>query len=306
MEAPGQDQRDRFVRLLRRLAPEPGRHATPWPGLQCFHAARPTVPDPALYAPALCIVGQGTKEAVLGERVFRYDPLHYLVIGAPLPVRARVCEASDERPFLSMILQVDTAEVHDLLLEMDDGDGSDRWGGTTTPIRLSAMDRRLLDAVVRFLDAVGDPMDRRILAPAALREVVYLALQRDQGDLLRLAALRDVRSHGVAKALRFIHEHLDERLDVPAIAQEAGMSTSSLHHNFKQATTLTPVQYLKRIRLHRARQLIVDDGCQAAEAAFKVGYESPSQFSREFKRFFGMPPRRYAESWAESVATTAG
>lgn len=297
-----QESRDRFVALLRRCAPEPGLHQTSWPGLTCFHADRPTVPDPALYTAKICVVGQGAKEASLGEQVFRYDPFNYLVIGAALPVRARVCEASAERPFLSLLLEVDTASVHDLLLEMDDEPGAERWPETAAPIRLSAMDRRFLDAVVRFLEAIGDSMDRRILAPAALREILYLALRGDQGHLLRQTALRDGRSQGVTRALRYIQENLEERLDVPTIAQETGMSVSSLHHNFKRATTLTPVQYLKQIRLLRARQLILDEGCQSAEAALRVGYESPSQFSREFKRFFGQPPRRYAESWAESAA----
>ncbi|MEM7354612.1 MAG: AraC family transcriptional regulator [Acidobacteriota bacterium] len=296
-----QDFRQRFVGLLRSWAPEPGLHRTSWPGLLCFRADGPTVPDPTLYCPAICVVGQGMKEATLGEHVFRYDPLNYLVIGAALPVRARVCEASPEQPFLSLVLEVDTASVHDLVLEMGDELITERWPQTAAPIRLSTMDQRFLSAVVRLLEAVEDSMDRRILAPAALREILYLVLRGEQGHLLHQLALRDARSQGVTRALRYIQENLEERLDVPKIAQEAGMSVSSLHHNFKRATTLTPVQYLKQIRLHRARQLILDEGCQAAEAALRVGYESPSQFSREFKRFFGLPPRRYAESWVEGV-----
>lgn len=295
---------DRLVALLRRHAPEPGRHATRWPGLTCFRADRPTVPDPALYTTALCIVGQGVKEASLGDQVFRYDPLNYLVIGAQLPVRARICEASPERPFLSLILEVDTAQVHDLMLEMGAEPGAEPWPETAAPIRLSAMDRPLLSAVVRFLEATGDPMDRRILAPAALREILYLALRGDQGPLLRQTVLRDGRSRSVTRALRYIQDNLEERLDVPTIAREAGMSVSSLHHNFKRATTLTPVQYLKQIRLLRARQLLLDQGCQAAEAALRVGYESPSQFTREFKRFFGLPPRRYADSWVANATSS--
>jgi AraC-like DNA-binding protein len=289
-------RRRRFVALLERLASTAGAGQTPWPGLRCFRATRPTVPDPTLYSPAICVVAQGAKEAVLGDRVFRYDAFHYLVITAHMPVRARVVEATEECPYLSMVLDVDTSVVHDLLLEM--GEGSPGEGGPPTPaapLRVSPVDERLLDAVVRFLGAVDDPMDRKILAPAALREIVYLALLREQGDVLRAAARRDGRATGVERALQYIRHHLEERIDVPTIAREAGMSTSSLHHSFKSVTTLTPIQYLKRMRLHRARQLMVDEGCLAAEAAFRVGYESPSQFSREFKRLFGQPPRRHVD-----------
>jgi AraC-like DNA-binding protein len=296
-DRPTERQRHRFVALLERLAPVAGRSATPWPGLRCYRAPRPTSPDPTIYTPSLCIVAQGVKEAALGDRVVRYDPLHYLVIGAHLPVRATVLEASPERPFLSLVLDVEASAVRDLLLEMAEVAPGDRPRDAAPPLKVSALDGRLLDAVLRFLGAVEDPLERRILAPAALREIVYLALRGEQGDLLRAAVRGDGRSLGIERALRFIHRHHAERLDVPTLAREVGMSPSTLHHRFKAATSLTPIQYLKRMRLHRARQLMVDEGCHAAEAAFRVGYESPSQFSRDFKRHFGSPPRRYVESW---------
>lgn len=299
LEEPSAAQRARFVALLERLAPRAGRHATPWPGMRCFRSPRPTVPDPSVYTPALCVVAQGAKEASLGTRVFRYDPLHYLAVGASLPVRARIVEASERTPFLSMILDVGTSDVRDLLRELEPGPVGPpgRWQGAP-PLRVSRLDARLLDALLRFLEVLEDPLDRRILGPAAFREIVYLVLRRDQGDLLRLAVRRDSRSPGVARALHFIHRHLDESLDVATLARAAGMSSSSLHQRFKSATTLTPIQYLKRMRLDRARQLMLDEGLQAAEAAVRVGYESPSQFSREFKRLFGLPPRRYLERQA--------
>ena len=214
-----------------------------------------------------------------------------------MPVRARVCEASSEHPFLSLVLRVDSATVHDLMLELDDATVGGSAPETSAPMRLSAMDGRLLDAVVRFLEVTENPLDRKVLAPSALREVLYRVLQGEQGHVLRQTVLRDGRSQRVTRALRYIQENLEERLDVPTIAHQAGMSVSSLHHDFKRATRMTPVQYLKQVRLLRARQLILDEGCQAAEAALRVGYGSPSQFSREFKRYFGLPPRRYAESW---------
>jgi AraC-like DNA-binding protein len=248
-------------------------------------------------------VAQGAKEAWLGGQPFRYDPLHYLVIGASMPVRAHVVEASRERPFLSMTLDIGTSEVRDLLLHMESESGSPPppWQGTP-PLRVTPLDPRMLDAVIRLLEAVTDPLDRRILAPAACREIVYLALRRDQGDLLRLVVRQQGRSPGVARALHYIHRHLDQHLDVATLARAAGMSASSLHHGFKRATALTPIQYLKRMRLDRARQMMMDEGSQAAEAALRVGYESASQFSRDFKRLFGLPPRRYLESQSPGAA----
>jgi AraC-like DNA-binding protein len=290
------DPRDRLVTLLGRLAPRQGRQVTAWPALRTFRTTKPAMPDPAVYLPSICIVAQGAKEARLGDRVFRYDPFHYLVIGADMPVRAGVVQASERKPFLSMILDIGTAAVRDLLLEMEERPQRllPRWDGGP-PLRVSPVDGRFLDAAVRLLEAVADPLDRRILAPAAARELVYLALRGDQGDLLRRALRRDGRSPGIVRALHHIHRHLHEPLDVPGLARAAGMSASSLHHGFKSATTLSPIQYVKRLRLDRARQLMLDEGCQAAEAALRVGYESASQFSREFKRLFGLPPRRYLD-----------
>lgn len=284
----------RFVALLARLAPTDGVNPAPWPGLSFYRATRPTAADPTVYPPSICVVAQGAKEVALGEQRLRYDPFHYAVIGAHLPMRAGVRDASEGRPFLAMSLAIDTVPVHELLLELEDAAaiGIATWEGRP-PLRVCAMNGRLLDALVRFVGAVVDPLDRRILAPAALREVVYLALRSDGGPMIRLAARREGRTEGIARVLHVIERHLEERLDVPRLAKEAGMSVSSFYVGFKEATTLSPIQYVKRLRLHRARRMMVEQGCLAAEAAFTVGYESPSQFSREFKELFGLPPRRY-------------
>jgi transcriptional regulator GlxA family with amidase domain len=202
-------------------------------------------------------------------------------------------------PYLSLALEIGTTDVRDLLIEMDEDD-DEMLCCDDAPLRISPVDARFLDAVIRFLELVADPEDRRILGRGALREIIYLALQRDQGDLLRLAVEGEGRIPGVARALRYMNTHLHDRFDVATLARSAGMSSSSLHRAFKQVTTLTPVQYLKRIRLDEARRLMLDEQCDAAEAAFRVGYASASQFSREFKRLFGLPPRQYVEGQAVS------
>jgi len=301
-ERPAAEQRRKFVALLERFAPQPGRYATDWPGLRCFRAHGPTVPDPAVYQPSICIVAQGAKEARIEQRTYRYDPMQYLVIGSHMPCRAQIIEASAETPYLSLALEIGTTDVRDLLVEMDmemeSDDCEDELLCDDAPLRVSPVDARFLDAVIHFLEIVADPEDRRILGRGALREIIYLALQRDQGDLLRLAVEGEGRIPGVARALRYMNTHLHDRFDVTTLARSAGMSSSSLHRAFKQVTALTPVQYLKRIRLDEARRLMLDERCDAAEAAFRVGYASPSQFSREFKRLFGVPPRQYVERQA--------
>lgn len=293
---PTPEQRRRFNALLAHFAPTPGSHTTPWPGLRCFRANSPTSPNPVVYAPSLCIVGQGAKEARTGTETFRYDPLQYLVIGAHMPLRARIIEASEETPYLSLSLSVEITEVRDLLLELESGAEEQvvRRDAPST-LHVSPLDARLLDAVIRFLSVIDDPTDRRILARPAMREILYLALQRDQGNLLRLTVEGESQIPGIGRALSYINGHLSESFNVATLARSAGMSSSSLHHAFKKATSLTPVQYVKRVRLDEARRLMLDEGCLAAEAAFRVGYGSPSQFSREFKRLFGVPPREYVQ-----------
>lgn len=294
-EPPSELERGRLVELVGHLIPAPGPAETPWPGLRGFRSNRPTTPNPSVYTPSLCIVAQGSKEARLGDRVFRYDPLNYLVVGAPLPVYACVLRGSAASPFLSIVLEIPTADVRDLLLELKEPPRAELWTGAP-PLCVSRMDGRFLGAVNRFLACVLDPLERRVLGKAALREVIYLALRGQQGDLLRLAAQRERYTPGLLRVLSHISRHLEERLEVPALARIAGMSSSSLYEAFRQATTMSPIQYVKRLRLDRARQLMREEGCQAAEAAFRVGYESPSQFSRDFRRHFGLPPKRYLES----------
>lgn len=290
MNPPTSEQRRRFVELLSRLAPDNGRTVSEWPGLRFFRATEPTSPDPSVYAPSICIVAQGAKEARIGSTGFRYDPFQYLVCGTHMPVRAHIVEASAETPYLSLALEVGISDVRDLLVEMD----SSPQYENSPALRVSPIDAQFLDAVLRFLTIIRNPMDRKILGRNAQREIIYLALQRDQGNLLRLAVESETsRIPGVARALRYMNSHAHEHLDVATLARFAGMSSSSLHQAFKRATTLTPIQYLKRIRLDEARRLMLDEGCDAAEASFRVGYASPSQFSREFKRLFGMPPRQY-------------
>lgn len=286
---------DALLRCIERHAPSDGVFPSPLPGLTFFRAGAPSACTPVVYPPSICIVAQGRKRARLAGDHFDYDPLHYLVLSVALPARSEIVEASLEAPFLSLKIDIDAAALADLVAEI----------GATTPappgeraargIFASPMSRRMLDAVVRLVDALDHPEDRAVLAPMALREVMYHVLTGEQGERLRAAALRDSRAQRVASVVRFMENRFDQPLDIATIADHAHMSPSTLHHNFKAVTSVSPLQYLKLVRLHRARVLMLRDGIGAADAAHRVGYVSPSQFSREFKRLFGASPTAEVE-----------
>ncbi len=268
-----------------------------WPRLS-FGRANSTVSRfPMVYEPCLCVVAQGRKLTYVGGETFLYDPLNYLVVSLSLPAEGEIVMASSEEPFLSLVLRLDLAAVGKLVIEMANYEHEiDEGFDEVKAICASPMHEGLLDAVVRFLRIIRTPLDRRILGAAAEREVLYQVLLGEQGESLRNLALRD----GVARRVAGIAERLQRDcacpLDISTIAKKAGMGESTLHHSFKRVVGMSPIQYLKKTRLHRARLLIVSDGLNSGEAAYRVGYNSPSQFSREFKRMFGVPPSRAAES----------
>lgn len=281
--------------LIARRAPHEGRNPSPWPGLTFYRASRPSVRIPVKYEPSLCLVAQGSKRAFLGGKVYTYDPENYLVLSVPLPVESEIVHASPQEPFLSLTLRIDATEVSALLLEMASAESQPERRRPARPgIFVSRMDGDLAGVVVRLLHALDDPLDCRILAPLAVREILYHVLSGEQGGLLRSVALDDSRSHRIAQVLRFLNEHYDEPLDVATIAKAAFMSPSALHHTFKEVTSVSPLQYLKQIRLHQARVLMLQDRLSAAQVAHQVGYGSASQFSREFKRLFGLGPAQEA------------
>lgn len=285
-------QQNELARLLTRLAPAEGTNPTPRTGLDVLRADQPRARGPVVYQPSLNIVAQGSKRAYLGTETFVYDPLHYLVLSVPLPLEAEIVDATPERPYLGLRLQLQSTELSDLLIEA--GDGFDRRCNSAAQrgICLSPLNEALYGAVLRLVAALGDDRDRRVLAPLAEREVLYHVLAGEQGKLLREVALRDSRSHRIAEVLRYLQAHYDQPLDIPTIADVANMSPSTLHHTFKEVTCSSPLQYLKSVRLHQARLLMLQDGLGASEAGHRVGYGSASQFSREYRRLFGVPPSR--------------
>lgn len=275
-------------RIARTVASGAGLHSTALPALRLSRIDVPTLCTPLLYEPRLCLVVQGRKIAFMGEHRHYYDPLHYLVVSMTLPVLGQVVEASPDRPFLCLVLDIDPEQIGRLLL-----DSGNRLPAET--VLSAAYSERLglplLDAVLRLMRLLDTPEDLPVLAPIVTREIFYRVLQGDLGGHLRALAIQDGPRQRIARAVTLLRRHFREPLRIQALAHAVNMSSSALHHGFKVATAMSPVQYQKQLRLHEARRLMLREGLEAAVAAHRVGYQSPSQFSREYKRLFGAPPR---------------
>jgi len=276
-----------MVELIEAQVRQEGINATVVPGVELMHSTRPMKRTPVVYEPAISVLVQGRKRCYLADRVFTYDQSNYLVTSVPMPFEAET-EASSEVPLYGVRVKVELGCLAELLLEMDDHLPE----GPQTPCGIYAtpLDHALSSAVVRLLDCLASPVDARILGPHIVREIVYRVLCGEQGAALRALATRQSHCGRIGKVLRHVHANYSSPLDVESMADEASMSLSAFHHHFKAVTSCSPLQYLKTIRLHQARLLMVHEGMGASTAAQRVGYESPSQFSREFKRLFGANP----------------
>ena len=243
--------------------------------------------------PCFCVVAQGSKEVWLGNERYRYDPAHYLLFTAELPVVSQVIEASPERPYLSLRLELDPTLVGSVMVEA--GHVSTRSRAYVRAINVSPLDASLLDAVVRLVRLLDTPAEARFLAPLITREIVYRLLMGQQGDRLRHITVQDGHTHRIARAIQRFRKEFDQQLRIDDIAQELGMSTSSFHQHFKAVTALSPLQFQKQLRLQEARRLMLGEQLDAASAGYQVGYDDASHFNREYKRLFGLPPMRDVE-----------
>lgn len=285
------NEKKRLVELLEPLAVKEWFTKSALRNVRFFRSNQYMPRSPWVYEPNIVIVAQGRKLGYLGDEVYTYDPYNYLVLSVPLPLECETMGSPDE-PLLAVYISVDATIVSELLLEMDDSSllsGSVLRGIYSTPLT-----DELAGATIRLLECLSHPQDGRILGPQIVREIIYRVLCGDQGSALRLLAARHSRFGQIAKVLKRMHTDFNAELDIGTLAGEANMSVSSFHSNFKAVTAASPLQYLKSIRLHKARLLMAQDGLNAGTAANEVGYESASQFSREFKRFFGSTPAEEA------------
>jgi AraC-like DNA-binding protein len=265
-------------------------HPTALPGVWLIRASAPTEPLHVLHAPAVCIVAGGRKQVTLAEQHYDYDAAKYLVVSVDLPIGGQVTEASDDSPYLCVRIDLDAAALAAIVMEQ--GDALPVRDDTARGLFISETTEPLTDAAVRLLRLLDTPADIAFLAPLALREIHYRLLTGAQGGAIRHIAAADSRLQQVNRAIGWIKRHYTEPFSVDAVAAEARMSHSALHHHFKAVTALSPLQFQKQLRLQEARRLMLAHALDAARAGYEVGYESASQFTREYTRLFGAPPAR--------------
>lgn len=284
--------RAELVDLIERRLPADGAVEAA-PGVYISRFSAPTRPLLGVIEPSFCIVAQGSKLMLLGRERFRYDPSTYLLISAGVPLTGQVIEASPEQPCLSVVLRLDPGLITSVLIDSNLLDSKVR--GATRALAVSRLDEALLDAVVRIVRLVQDPADFRALAPLAMREIVYRLASGEQQLRLRQLAVGRGQVHRIARAIDVLRREYDRPLRIGTLARQLGMSTSGLHHHFKQVTAMSPLQFHKQLRLQEARRLLLSGDYDAATAGFQVGYESAAYFSRDYKRQFGEPPIRDIE-----------
>ena len=280
--------REELIERIRQTVSEDAAKEV-FPGFFLARSSRTSESLHTVYKPAFCFIAQGRKRALLAEEVFRYDPGHYLLFTVDLPLIFQIEKATPDEPYLGLRLDLDPSLVASVLMEADikikKGDASAK------AMDVQAIDANLLDAVVRLVRLAEEPASIHVLAPLIVKEIIYRLLAGGQGARLgHLLPAGDTRR--ISRAIGHLREHFDEPLKIDDIARELGMSVSGFHHHFKSVTAMSPLQFQKQIRLQEARRLMLGEDVDAASAGFRVGYEDPSYFSRDYKKLFGSPPQR--------------
>jgi len=296
------DQMTELRTLIERHCAGP-RFEPPIPRVTLLRSLAQTGPARVLYEPLFCVVAQGRKQIMIGDRVLIYDAAKYLVVSVDLPASGSIIDASAEEPYLAFSLRLDRAALAEMLLEMADAEDP---GAPAAGMAVCPVDAELLDPVIRLLRLLDSPRDLAILAPLAEREILYRLLNGAQGGMLRQIALADSRLSCVSRVIDWIRRNYSDPIRIEALAEIAGMSVSSFHRHFKAVTSMSPLQFQKQIRLQEARRLLLAQRTDVGSIGFAVGYESQSQFSREYSRLFGAPPARDAARLREIAVLDPG
>src|SRR5580692_13218102 len=273
--------------------------STEVPGLKLYRNTAPTAPNPCSYEPSLLLIPQGKKRVDLGKQSYVFGESTFLLTSIDLPIISRVCAASVEKPYLAFFLKLDMGMVRDVLHTEEVRVPPPPVG--TRGMVLGRVTGELLKPCLRLVQLLDTPQDAPFFSKLLQREIIYRLLQGTQGDRLRSVATLADQSYRTARAVTWLRENFKKTLNVDELASLAGMSRSTLHHHFRGLTAMSPLQFQKQLRLHTARQKMLTEVFDAATAAFEVGYESPSQFNREYKRFFGNPPMRDIQALRASV-----
>ena len=295
----------RMVKLLDDLHAPEGAQPSSVPGVTLLRTTRYAPPVPVLYEPCIAIVAQGSKRFHLPDRVVTYDARRYLVLTVPVPAECET-EAAEDGPFLGIAVRIELDVLSELLMRMGPQAFPSRQVRGEEWLTTPAMTPDVADVTIRLLQCLYAKADADVLGPQLVRELTYRVLRGSEGGALQdLLQMQGAKAQ-IHRVLHRMHTHFAEPLQIASLAHEAGMSISALHEHFKAVTQTSPLQYVKMIRLHKARMLMVQDDLGAAGAAERVGYESASQFSREFKRFFGVPPAFEAQRVRVALGVSSG
>ena len=294
-----QAYREELVERIARAIREDGT-AQPLAGLHLARLSAPLEPTHGVLEPSFCVIAQGSKEVLLGDSRYRYDPFHYLLATVELPTSRRVLEASKERPYLSLRLELAPALVSSVMV--DAGHASPPAHADVRAINVSPLDLDFLDAIVRLVRLLDSPAEAPILMPLITREIIYRLLIGDQGSRLRHLTMMGGYTPHIARAIQRLRQDFGQPLRIEQIARELGMSVSGFHHHFKAVTAMSPLQFQKQLRLQEARRLMLGEDLNAASAAYRVGYNDASHFNREYKSVFGVPPMRDVQRLREAAS----
>ena len=271
-----------------------GMHPVSIGGVQCIRMSAPDDELPHVYNPCVCVIVQGEKQVLLEDEIYRYAPAQFLAVSVDLPLWGQVLVASAEVPYLCLAIDLDMCTIADLVAQLEDAGGS--RGETSRGLFVGELDELTLESVLRLARLLDAPRDIPVLAPLALREFHYRLLRSPYGPAIAQMAIAGSNMHKMGQVIRRLRAHYAEPIRVEELASQAAMSPSSFHQHFKAVTAMSPLQYQKRLRLTEARGLLLAGGVDAASAAYRVGYQSVSQFSREYARLFGAPPMRDVEA----------
>ncbi len=272
-------------------------------GVYLSRASVPLKPVHSVLDPSVCVIAQGSKEVLLGESRYRYDPAHYLLATVELPRVSQVLEASEQRPYLSLRLELTPTLVSSVMTEA--GLSLLKNHEDARAISVSPLDTNLLDAFVRLVRLLDTPADIPVLLPLITREILYRLMTGEQGARLRHLALQGGYTPDIARAVKRLRQDFDQPLRIESLAHELGMSVSGFHHHFKAVTAISPLQFQKQLRLQEARRLMLGEDLDATSAAFRVGYRDASHFNREYKSLFGVPPLRDVQRQREEAQSLA-
>ncbi|WP_274008349.1 AraC family transcriptional regulator [Vibrio parahaemolyticus] len=289
----------KLAKLIDRWTGNANQYDTPISGLRFSRWTTPTPPTSYTHNPSICLIAQGRKRVLLGEESFIYDANHFLISSVDLPIIANIIEASEEQPYLGLIMELDLTEISQLIAysELAFTQAKEAQKG----IAVGELSESLLDAFVRLAELLDEGQNIKILAPIIKREIFYRLLMSEQGTRLHQIVTAGSHSHQIAKAIDWLKNNFVKPLSVGDLASYTGMSKSSFYTHFRSMTSMTPLQFQKKLRLSEARRLMLTENLDAMAATFKVGYESPSQFSREYSRLFGAPPSKDIKSLRENL-----